>query len=48
MKKLAIREVEELKTTAGLGMAVWAVHGLESGWDWAQLIKGVGNCHKTA
>jgi len=49
LKKLRIRKVEELSTTAAFGMAIWAAHGLSSGKDWGAFVSGLkGNPHRPA
>jgi hypothetical protein len=47
LKKLYIRKVEKLSTTAAFGQAIWAAHGFASGKDWGVFVSGLkGNPHR--
>ena len=47
LKKLKIRKVEELSTTAAFGQAIWAAHGLSSGRAWGAAVSALkGNPHR--
>ena len=49
MKKLLIRKVEDLSTTAAFKMAIWMAHGLSSGREWGMLVsESRGNPHRPA
>lgn len=47
MKKLHIRKVEDLSTTAAFKMAIWMAHGLGSGKEWGAFVSDLkGNPHR--
>jgi hypothetical protein len=45
--RLHIRKLEEIKTTAAFGQAIWKAHGFTSGRDWGAFVSGMsGNPHR--